>query len=219
MATWAEDICRALQNLGGVAPLSDIYNEVRKIRPLPHPREFEATIRGAIERSSLDSSAYSSGKNLFFSLHGLGQGVWGLRSYVKQTPTASDLMEQTLPDGNAIPEQVPQKAYRILRDTDLARKIKLLHKNTCQLCGTQVQLNDRSYSEAHHLKPLGQPHYGPDIPENIIVVCPTCHVILDYSAAPLIAHKINTVAGHVIGREYLEYHNTQYAVSRNLSPK
>ena len=33
MTTWKEDIVKALKNLGGSAHLSEIYNEVERIRP------------------------------------------------------------------------------------------------------------------------------------------------------------------------------------------
>lgn len=205
MPTWSEDIEQALSKLGGIAPLSDIYTEVKKLRSPPHPKSFEETIRGAIERNSSDSKAFSSGNDLFFSVHGLGAGIWGLRKNLKNTPTACDIGQ--LPLGTESPDRAEQTIYRILRDTELARKIKLLHSNTCQLCGTKISLFGKSYAEVHHLKPLGAPHYGPDISENIIVVCPNCHVTLDYFAKLLSSNAIKTVSGHVIGAEFIDYHN------------
>lgn len=204
MATWSEDIELALSNLGGIATLSDIYEEVRNLRPEPHPKSFEPTIRGAIERNSSDSRAFSSGKDLFFSVHGLGAGIWGLRKNLGKTPVASDIGQQ----GTEFPVRTEQTTYRILRDTELARKIKLLHENTCQLCATEIVLSGKLYAEAHHLKPLGAPHFGPDTPDNIIVVCPNCHVVLDYFGKPLLASEIKSVSGHVIGEEYILYHNS-----------
>jgi predicted HNH restriction endonuclease len=205
MSSWSEDIKSALTNLGNVAPLADIYGEVKKIRPPPHPKSFEATIRGAIERNSSDSEAFSSGNDLFFSVHGLGAGMWGLRDSLSNTPVANDIGQ--LPAGTETPGRVAESTYRILRDTELARKIKLLHKDTCQLCSTQIALSGKSYYEAHHLKTLGKPHFGPDTPNNVIVVCPNCHVLLDYFARPLSAGDIKTISGHVIGAEFIEYHN------------
>jgi hypothetical protein len=205
MPSWSEDIESALSNLGGLATLSDIYSEVKRIRSSPHPRSFEATIRGAIERNSSDSKAFSSGNDLFFSVHGLGAGIWGLRKHLQNTPVASDI--GPLPLGAESPGRVEQTTYRVLRDTELARKIKLLHDNTCQLCATKISLSGKSYAEAHHLKPLGAPHFGPDTPENIIVVCPNCHVTLDYFAQLLSSNGIKAVSGHVVGAEFIEYHN------------
>lgn len=74
MATWASDITQALTNLGGVARLGDIYEEVKRIRPQPHPDSLDAIIRGTIEQHSSDSAKFG-GKDLFFSVKGLGSGV------------------------------------------------------------------------------------------------------------------------------------------------
>ena len=107
------------------------------------------------------------------------------------------------------PKHVQAQAYRVIRDTRVSRWVKYIHNYHCQLCGQTIQLdNDRLYAEAHHIRPLGAPHYGPDVIENVICVCPNCHVLLDYGAISLDIHKIITVSGHEIGQEYIEYHNT-----------
>lgn len=41
MATWLDDVTQALTALHGVARLSDIYDDVRRIRPAPHPITLE----------------------------------------------------------------------------------------------------------------------------------------------------------------------------------
>lgn len=215
MATWIEDITDALKKLGGIAPLTEIYKEVKKIRPLPHPKSFDATIRGAIERNSSDSKAHTGTKDIFFSVHGLGAGIWGLRAYVPLTPLASDI--GLLPLGSAEPSRNEQTIYRILRDTDLARKIKLMHRNKCQICAQTLIINNSSYSEAHHIIPLGAPHYGPDTPDNIIVVCPNCHVQLDYFSVEIDLEKINTIAGHEISTKSIRYHN-EHMSTHNQPP-
>ncbi|WP_448268142.1 HNH endonuclease [Nostoc sp. DSM 114159] len=219
MRKWVEDIATALANLNGVAPLADIYQEVKKIRPFPHPQNLAATVRGTSENHSSDSAKYK-GKDLFFSVRGLGSGVWGLRSFVTETPEASDIdegsdNENKVADnqnfhgsGNQAPGRVLQKTYRILRDTQLTCKIKLLHNHLCQLCNTSIVLvNKKSYSEAHHIKPLGRPHNGPDIASNIIVLCPNHHVMLDYGVMKLDNSKIRSNTGHSISEEFIKYHN------------
>ena len=68
--------------------------------------------------------------------------------------------------------------------------------------------NGNRYSEAHHIKPLGSPHNGPDTAENIVVLCPNHHVMLDYGVIPLEKDALNVVAGHSVSEEYIVYHNT-----------
>lgn len=119
---------------------------------------------------------------------------------VKETPIASDF-------GDLVPEKVETITYRILRDTALARNLKELHENKCQICSETITLPTGAYSEAHHIKPLSAPHQGPDIPENILVLCPNHHVMCDYGAIKLDVTVLMVHLGHKIGDEFLKYHN------------
>ena len=80
MATWKEDIVTALENLGGKAHLSEIYKEVEKIRPLELNNTWDRTIRRELETNSSDSEVFD-GEDLFYSVEGIGKGVWGLRDF------------------------------------------------------------------------------------------------------------------------------------------
>ncbi|HEY9175000.1 MAG TPA: HNH endonuclease [Verrucomicrobiae bacterium] len=127
-----------------------------------------------------------------------------------QTQKASDLPAPA-------PERVETTAYRILRDTDLARQIKALHDYRCQICGHTIQLPDGSfYAEAHHIQPLGAPHNGPDTRGNIICVCPNHHAELDYGVTPIPAVNRADSNDHVIEMQYVDYHNQR--IYRAKSP-
>nr|WP_231127411.1 HNH endonuclease [Motilibacter aurantiacus] len=158
-----------------------------------------------IQDRSSDSEGFKGADDLFFTVEGLGRGVWGLRDLARATPVAADA---DLPEGNASPERAQQTTYRILRDTALARQIKLLHRDQCQICGLALRIApDRTYSEAHHIIPLGREHAGPDIPSNIIVLCPNHHALCDMGAVALHSESIRSVAGHEISNVSLAYHN------------
>ena len=108
------------------------------------------------------------------------------------------------------PSRIELTTLRIVRDTALAGRIKELHEFRCQLCGESIcLLDERRYAEAHHIQPLGSPHDGPDVAENIIVLCPNHHVMCDYGAITLELASIRSHHGHAIGREYIEYHNAR----------
>lgn len=97
---------------------------------------------------------------------------------------------------------------RIIRDTIVARRVKKIHDFKCQICGLALNLADGvKYAEGHHIKPLGTPHNGPDIIENIMCLCPNHHALLDYGALYLEEGMVRHLAGHRIGREYIDYHN------------
>ncbi|WP_429104392.1 HNH endonuclease [Aeromonas allosaccharophila] len=202
--SWADDLVQAFENLGGQAELADIYDEIEKIRLNLTPA-WKSSVRERIQRHSSDSAAYNEkNPDLFYSLEGLGNGVWGLRSKVATTPLATDLNS-----GEENPSVSPQVIYRILRDSTLAIKIKLLHSNTCQICRTTIELqNGQLYSEAHHIIPLGSPHNGPDTPGNMLVLCPNCHVLCDYGGIELNSSKIKSIDGHAVSEESIEYHNS-----------
>lgn len=75
---WVDDIVAVLRNLGGSAPLSDIYDEVRSRRKVAGrsiTREYQATIRRTLEDHSSDSANHRA-EDLFRLLE---RGVWALR--------------------------------------------------------------------------------------------------------------------------------------------
>lgn len=78
MVTWKDEVKRALINLGGEAPLKDIYNEVRKITDKNITRSYRSSVRESLERNSSDSKVYNGKEDIFYS-KGIGTGIWGLR--------------------------------------------------------------------------------------------------------------------------------------------
>jgi hypothetical protein len=201
MATWLEDITSALIKVGGIAHYEQLYAEINRAREGVLPESWKQIVQRTIQNHSSDSSGYRS-RDLFYSVEGIGSGIWGLRSALIPTPYAFDLQEPSPP------ERVLTETYRVLRDTQLARKLKALHRNACQICSTTLRLADGTmYSEAHHIRPLGAPHNGPDVAGNIIVLCPNHHVLFDYGALSLDADKLSIVHGHRIEAKYVAYHN------------
>lgn len=101
-------------------------------------------------------------------------------------------------------------SYRIVRDTVMSKRIKNIHKFKCQICDKVIVLkNNVRYTEAHHIKPLGTPHNGPDIAANIICVCPDDHVRLDFGAMKIDKTKLTMNSKHQIGDEFILYHNDE----------
>lgn len=118
---------------------------------------------------------------------------------ILDTPKAIDINEPP------VVARIETTTYRILRDTALSREVKIAQNFKCQLCSVTIQLgNGMFYAEAHHVKPLGRPYNGPDIIDNIICVCPTCHVLLDYKVIRLDKSKLPNVSP-----DYIEYYNRE----------
>lgn len=131
-------------------------------------------------------------------------GIESMPGYVRvyEAPMPPD---NDLDDG---PVRRRVEVNRIVRDTPLSRRVKALHRYRCQMCDGTVRISeDRLYAEGHHLQPLGAPDNGPDVAENIVCVCPNCHVLLDYGAIEVNPDSLRRVNGHAVGKRYVEYHN------------
>lgn len=120
--------------------------------------------------------------------------------------------------GNTPPRRLVSSISRIIRDTRLTREMKDLYASTCQICREPLSLpNGERYSEAHHIRPLGQPHYGPDSAQNIIVVCPNHHALCDLGAIVLDPAVLHIHPLHQLGLEYIKYHNEVVVARHPLS--
>lgn len=121
------------------------------------------------------------------------------------------------------PERTETTTSRIIRNTALVKELKEMYDFECQVCGdSREKRGGDGYAEGHHLKPLGNPHNGPDVKENILILCPNHHADFDYGRIAVnpttleIAHAYeNAVHGTTltitsrdsIDDEFLRYHN------------
>lgn len=98
----------------------------------------------------------------------------------------------------------------INRDRKTVKKLKSHYNNICQLCGNQIILQDgRQYSEVHHLHPLGEDGY--DVAQNMMVVCPNCHVELDFGKV-ISSDIITFKEPHFIEDRFLDYQNNKHKI-------
>ncbi|MBY0001437.1 HNH endonuclease [Priestia aryabhattai] len=123
---------------------------------------------------------------------------------------------------NVMPLRQKQLVSTIQRSNQLVSELKVLYNNCCQACRRQLDLGrEHSYSEVHHICPLGSPHNGPDVVENMIVLCSDHHAMFGRGAITLdldrnvVLHtnNFNSIHGqnilllHRIGQNYIKYHN------------
>jgi len=119
---------------------------------------------------------------------------------------ASDLAEP--------PGRIESRVSRIVRNTAMVQRLKRLHGDHCQICNLRLELADGSgYSEGHHLKPLGGIHSGPDVAGNLVILCPNCHVLLDFCAVRIDESNLRRHPDHVIEATFLEYHNAMFRMT------
>lgn len=119
------------------------------------------------------------------------------------TPTEADL-----PDDYVWPNRAPTTVHRVIRNTGIVSELKRLYGYRCQVCTTRLELSSGFYCEAHHLKPLGTPHDGPDAKPNMLIVCPNHHVLLDYRALKIHSGSLK-LERHLLDQDFVDYHNRE----------
>ena len=107
-----------------------------------------------------------------------------------------------------VPARIDTITSRIVRDSAIVRRLKRLYDDRCQICGERVSgLHGWTYAEAHHVRPLGAPHGGPDAEDNLLILCPNHHAACDFGAIELKSTELRFEPGHVVRPEHLRYHN------------
>jgi putative restriction endonuclease len=93
------------------------------------------------------------------------------------------------------------------------------------MCGVRLEGNAGPYAEAAHIKPLGRPHNGPDVLENLLCLCPNHHVLFDYGGIA-IADDFSVIGDelvltvkptHKINPEFVRYHRDHYGFDAGSS--
>jgi putative restriction endonuclease len=131
--------------------------------------------------------------------------------------------------------RVTSTVLRIVRDTAVSGRVKELHDFKCQACGIRLECEGGPYAEAAHIRPLGAPHDGPDVMENVLCLCPNHHVLFDNGAFGItddlsiigLGGRLRTSTDHMIDRSHLNYQRLMWRRSQrgvsddgyNISPR
>lgn len=129
-----------------------------------------------------------------------------------------------LPSGPA--PRAESTVQRIVRNTDVSRRVKELHHYVCQVCGERIPIAAGAYAEGAHIRPLGRPHDGPDVASNVLCLCPNDHVRFEFGTYVIeddltlsdriaggTVGTLRTVRGHDIDRAHLAYHRERFDLS------
>ncbi|WP_326567262.1 YDG/SRA domain-containing protein [Amycolatopsis rhabdoformis] len=137
---------------------------------------------------------------------------------------SAEVQHPDQPIGNPVPGRRSTSVQRIIRATKVSDWVKDLYDNTCQMCGIRLAVGKGAYSEGAHIQALGGLHQGEDRVENMLCLCPNCHVLFDAGAlvvqedrslqlngAPAVlngkpADKLHVHNLHIIGDEFLTHH-------------
>lgn len=72
-------------------------------------------------------------------------------------------------------ERSKSTTNRLKRNPKISEKIKEIYGYRCQVCGVFLQAPSGPIAIGAHVMPLGQPHNGPDVRENLLCLCPNHH--------------------------------------------
>lgn len=113
------------------------------------------------------------------------------------------------------PIRKEQIIQRIIRDSEWVVELKELYDYRCCLCNKRIFISENQWHcEVHHLRPLGEPHNGPDEKANMMVLCPAHHVQFDHGV-PLWSednvisighHEFQMTIRHALAQEYIDYY-------------
>lgn len=120
-------------------------------------------------------------------------------------------------------KRVETRVQRIVRDTELSKKIKKIYDFKCQICEEQIMTSSGPYAEAAHIKPLGAPHNGPDSLDNILCLCPNHHVMFDYGGFAILQNydligiqgRLTINNKHQINKDFTRYHLEHFYDEKN----
>lgn len=131
--------------------------------------------------------------------------------------------EPLLPLGTDTPGRRTGTVSRLIRDTEVARAVKRLHGFRCQVCGHLVETPAGPYAEAAHIQPLGRPHDGPDVPANVLCLCPNHHVAFDHYGFALhddlaligLPGRLRTVPAHRLDPDAVRHHRARFDAAQD----
>jgi 5-methylcytosine-specific restriction endonuclease McrA len=209
-------------DLGYSASHLQDFRRVRNERIEPHlgggtRRAYLKGLSSTYDSVEMDASGSSKGS----AKSGSG-GQSGMRSGSAGDTNASETTSSEEPANDiSPPKRVKSEQTRIVRDTTMVKQLKQEHDHRCQVCDEQRQGPNGPYAEGHHLHPLGDDPPGPDVEENIVILCPNHHSDFDYRLIEIdpesleITHEyeeldrsgLRTVPAHDIGSEFIEYNN------------
>ena len=147
--------------------------------------------------------------------------VWRFRLIKLPDQLDQESDQQSGTEGIEVPSEAPRRettVLRIVRDTKQARRIKELYDYRCQICGIRLEGLAGPYAEAAHIRPLGAPHNGPDISDNILCLCANHHVLFDHGGV-MVAEDLSLIGAegqltvhprYRINEDHLRYRREHY---------
>ncbi|MBR5246521.1 MAG: HNH endonuclease [Clostridia bacterium] len=184
--TYKEKTIEALKQLGGHAYLSDIYEAFENLNDNEIlPKSYKAIIRATLEHNSSDSFVFNGKEDLFYSVDGIGNGHWGLRTIDDEYKYELTQEDDEFSEGKL---QLKKHLTKERNPKLISRAKKIFaekHNNQlyCEICGFNfnekyASLGD-GFIEAHHIKPVSQMEEDEKTKiSDLVMVCSNCHSMI-----------------------------------------
>lgn len=113
--------------------------------------------------------------------------VWRYRMTKLVESEVTAVIEEHIPtlEGNVSPQRSRVYSTRVIRSSEVGNHIKAMYNYTCQISNMRLETPTGPYAEACHIRPIGKPHNGPDVPGNVLCLSPNIHVLFDHGAISL----------------------------------
>ena len=182
--TYKDGVVEALKRLNGHAYLKDIYIVFEEIFDKPLVVSWKAVVRATLERSSSDSNVYDGVDDLFYSVEGIGNGHWGLRSFNQSTAIELTQEDDEFSEGKVLLKtHLTRERNNIL--INKAKKVFLEKhgKLYCEVCGFNFEEKygdlGKDFIEAHHVKAVSSMKEDEKTKlEDLVMVCSNCHSMI-----------------------------------------
>lgn len=155
--------------------------------------------------------------NYWYETGKAGYKIWRYRLVAQDSSSFEYIVKEPTGDYD-LPGRKQASVSRIIRSYQKAKNVKSWHNYECQVCGLAINTSAGLYAEAAHIKPLGEPHNGPDIESNLLCLCPNHHVMFDNGGFAIdddlnligIKGKLRVVKRHLLDASFIKYHREHY---------
>jgi hypothetical protein len=138
-------------------------------------RAFIERHRTATPTENMDVITRVGGKDQIF-----GESLQAVDEVLHQVDEDSLIDEIAVRNIGQTPEVVERIVRKVERDIKIVKMLKKLYGDSCQVCGIKLRTkNGKYYSEVAHIKPVATQVENVDTMQNMLVLCPKHHKLLD----------------------------------------
>lgn len=168
----------------------NLQKEKRKMYFIKEKRQRIQDLDRYLSIDDIDELQYCDDDQVFEDIRCIGTAYWNQKSgwpYTNKDESTEHLgyngrvihkianeKEMVLP--NIVTES--HETEERVRNRVISDELKEKYNHCCQICGGNTEITPNEYlTNTHHLHSFAD--NGPDIKENMVVVCINCHAILD----------------------------------------